>query len=121
MEKHEVFSGYHNSIVGNHGVGRTLNILCHWEVMRGLGFGCRNVSEWINFQRLPEWDEVEHHLYMLSLLTSLSADTQGPLKEDENGNSFVIVIVDKFLKLIGLYPAKKTTSKEFIHALLQWV
>ena len=50
-------------------------------------------------------------------------DTLVPLKEDENdGNSFVIVIVDKFSKLIGLYPAKNTTtSKEYIHELLQWL
>jgi len=62
----------------------------------------------------PEWeDEVEHHLYSLPPLTSLSVDTLGPLKEEENGNSFVIVIVDNFSKLIGLYPAKSTTSKEF--------
>ena len=34
---------------------------------------------------------MKHHLYSLSPLTSLSVDTLGPLKEDENGNSFVIV------------------------------
>ena len=77
----------------------------------------RNDLEWIGecsihqnikFQWLPEWeDEVEHHL------NSLSVDTLGPLKEDENGNSFVIVIADNFSKLVGLYPAKSTTSKEY--------
>ena len=46
---------------------------------------------------------VEHHLYTLSPLTSLSVDTLGPLKVDKNGNSFIIVIVDTFSKLIGLY------------------
>jgi len=129
VERHEVFSRYHNSIVGHHGVERTLKAMSlgghAWAGMR------QNVSNWIGecsicqkikFQRLPEWeDEVEHHLYSLSPLTSLSVDTLGPLKEDENGNSFVIVIVDNFSKLIGLYPAKSTTSKEFISALLQWV
>ena len=46
-------------------------------------------------------------LFAISL-TSLSVDTLGTLKEDENGNSFVIVIVDNFSKLIGLqvYPAR---------------
>jgi hypothetical protein len=43
---------------------------------------------------------VEHHLYSLSPLTSLSVDTLGPLKVDKNGNSFIIVIVDNFSKLI---------------------
>ena len=48
-------------------------------------------------------------------------DTLGPLKEDENGNSFVIVIVDDFSTPVGLYPSKITTSKEYVNALLQWV
>ena len=39
---------------------------------------------------------MEHHLYSLSPLTSLSVDTLGPLKFDKNGNSFIIVIVDNF-------------------------
>ena len=64
---------------------------------------------------------MEHHLYSLSPLTSLSVDTLGPLKVDKNGNSFIIVIVDNFSKLIGLYPAKNTTSKDYLGALLQWV
>ena len=62
----------------------------------------------IKYQRSPDWeDQVEHHLFSLSPLTSLSVDTLGPLKVDENGNSFIIVIVDNFSKLIVLYPAKK--------------
>ena len=64
---------------------------------------------------------MDHHLYSLDPLVSLSVDTLGPLKEDELGNRFIIVIVDNFSKLIGLYPARNTTSKEFVHALLQWV
>ena len=63
---------------------------------------------------------MDHHLYSLDPLISLSVDTLGPLKEDELGNRFIIVIMDNF-SLIGLYPAQNTTSKEFVHALLQWV
>jgi len=29
--------------------------------------------------------------------------------------------VDNISKLVGLNPARRTTSKEFVHALLQWV
>ena len=105
---------YFYSIVGHHGVESTLK-----ATLAGMR---RNVSEWIDCSicqdiklvtTAPEWeDEVEHHLYYLSSLTSFSVDTLGPLKEDENGHSFVIVIVDIFFKLIGLYPTKNTTSKE---------
>jgi hypothetical protein len=86
VERHEVFSRYHNSIVGHHGVERTLKAMSlgdhAWAGMR------QNVSNWIDecsicqkikFQQLPEWeDEVERHLYSLSPLTSLSVDTLGP-------------------------------------------
>jgi len=65
-----------------------------------------SICQKIKFQRLHEWDdEVEHHLYSLFSLASLSVDSLVSLKEDENGNSFVIVIVDNFSKLIRLYPA----------------
>ena len=61
---------------------------------------------------------MEHHLYSLSPLTSLCVDTFGPLKVDENGNSYIIVIVDNFSKLIGLYPTRNMTSKDYLG---QWV
>ena len=48
-------------------------------------------------------------------------NTLGSLKEDESGYRFIIVIVDNFFKLVGLYPAQNTTSKKFVRALLQWV
>ena len=41
-------------------------------------------------------DTVDHHLYSLDPLTSLSVDTLGSLKEDESGNSFIFVIFDNF-------------------------
>ena len=97
-----------------------------WAGMR------RNVSEWIGecsisqkikFQRLPEWeDEVEHHLYSLSPLSSLSVDALGPLKKIKMEISLSsYYIVENFSKLIGLYPAKNMTFKELIHELLQCV
>ena len=64
---------------------------------------------------------MDHHHYSLDPLVSLSVDTLGSLKEDEldPGNRFIIAIVDNFSKLVGLYPARNTTSKEFVHTLLQ--
>jgi hypothetical protein len=71
VERHEVFSRlslYHNSIVGYHGVERTLKAMSLGGHARD---GMRRiVSDWIGecsmcqkikFQRHPEWeDEVEH-------------------------------------------------------------
>jgi len=57
---------------------------------------------------------------MLSSFQSTSF-TLGPLKEDQSGNFFIIVVVDNFSKLVGLYPGQNKTSKEFVRTLLQWV
>ena len=48
-------------------------------------------------------------------------DALGPLPEDENGFSFIVVIVDSFSKFVGLYPARSMTSKDFIGAPMQLV
>ena len=73
-----------------------------------------SICQKIKYQREPNWqDAVDHHLYSLNPLTSLSVDTLGPLKEDELGNRFIIVMVDNFSKLVGLYRARSTTLKEF--------
>jgi len=127
IERHEVFARYHDSIMGHLGVERTLMAMSFrghaWTGMR------QNVSNWIGeceichkikYQRLPDSEDyVEHHLYSLSPLTTPSVDTLGALKEDENENCLIKVIVDNFSKLIGLYPAKNTTSKDYFGALLQ--
>ena len=41
---------------------------------------------------------------------SLAIDTIGPLPEDENGNKFLIAIIDIFSRFLELYPAVDTTS-----------
>jgi hypothetical protein len=43
------------------------------------------------------------------------------LPEDDEGNKYIVVIVDNFSKFVGLYPAKSTTSEDYIRALIQWV
>ena len=65
--------------------------------------------------------EIEHHLYHFDPLASLSVYTLSSLPEDENRFSFIVVIVDNFSKFVELYPARSTTSKDFIGAFMQWV
>ena len=79
-----------------------------------------SICQKLKFQREPNWEDgVDHHLYSLDPLVSLYVVTLGLSKEDESGNQFIIV--DNFSKLLVVYPARSTTSKEFVHALLQWV
>ena len=72
------------------------------------------ICQKIKLRTGPMWrDEIEHHLH-LEPLASLSVDTMGPLPEDDNGFLFIVVIVDNFNKFVGLYPARSTTSQDFI-------
>ena len=45
-------------------------------------------------------------------------DALGPLSEDEFGMRYNILIVDNFSKFVGLYPAKNTSTLEFVKAFL---
>ena len=75
------------------------------------------IDQKIKLRTGPMWrDEIEHHLYRLDPSASLSVDTLGLLPEDENEFSFIVIIVDNFSKFVGLYPARSTTSKDFIGA-----
>jgi hypothetical protein len=128
-ERYGIFSKFHNSSVGHFGITRTLEAMTKaghgWMGMR------KDVTDWINecgvcqkikYQRDPNWeDEVEHHLYTLDPLHTLSLDTLGPLPEDELGYKYIILIMDYFSKFVGLYPSKSTTAKECVEALLQWI
>jgi Integrase zinc binding domain len=116
-------------MIGHFGIDRTLKALAkgghEWREMRS------DVTNWIHecaicqkikHQRDPHCeDEYEHHLYSIEPLKTISVDTLGPLPEDENGNKYVILIVEDFSKFVGLYPSRSTTSEEFSRALLQWV
>ena len=80
------------------------------------------ICQKIKLRTCPMWRyEIEHHLYHLDPLATLSVDTLGPLPKDGNEVSFVVVIVDNFSKFAVLYPARSTTSKNFIGAQMQWV
>ena len=54
-----------------------------------------------------------------SPLERLTVDTVGPLPQDEEGNKWIIVIVDTFSRYIQLYAAKDSTaccaSKSLFH------
>jgi len=86
-----------------------------WRGMR------KDVTDWISecvicqkikHQREPNWQEdINHHLYSLRPLASLSIDTLGPLPEDNDGFKYIVVIVDIFSKFVGLYACKNVTRR----------
>jgi len=69
----------------------------------------------IKWQRPENWEDlVDHHLYPVSPLSEISIDTLGPLPEDEWGMRYIILIVNNFSKFVDLYPAKNTSTLEFV-------
>ena len=81
-----------------------------------------NLSK-IKWKRPTDWEDlVDHYLYSVTSLQKLSIDTLGPLPEDEIGMQYTILILDNFSKFVGLYPAKNTSTLEFVKAFLpSWV
>ena len=74
-----------------------------------MGLDAQIISQWIGecviCQKIKyRPNEVVHHLYRLTPLASLSVDALGPLKQNENGNSFIIAIICNFSKLCGIWP-----------------
>ena len=119
-----------NSVVGNLGVGRTYKALKlrgqNWkrmsEDLKNYISKKRIMCQMIKWQRSADWEDlVDHHLYSVTPLQELSIDTLGPLPEDEFGIRYIILIVDNFSKFVGLYPAKNTSTLEFVIAFLSWV
>jgi hypothetical protein len=94
-----------------------------WKGMR------KDVTNWISecgicqkvkYQRDAGWqDAIDHHLFSLRPMSSLSIDTLGPLPEDNDGNKYIVVIVDNFSKFVGLYATKNVTSEDYIKSLVQ--
>ena len=51
----------------------------------------------------------------------ISADTIGPLPEDEFGNKFILVVIDQFTRFVELYAVKDQTTKYAAQALLSHI
>jgi len=127
QEKQVIFEQiYNNSVVGHLGMDRTykaIKLRCHnWMGMKeDLK---KYISECIICQKI-KWqrpaDLVDHRLYGVVPLQELSIDTLGLLPEDEFGMRCIIFIVDNFSKFVCLYPAKNTSTLEFVKAFLSWV
>ena len=73
----------------------------------------------IKVQKGQMWiDDIEHHLYHLESLATLSFYQWKPWVHSQK---MKIDIVSKFRKFVGLNPVRSTTSKEFIGWLAQQV
>jgi len=126
-KEYKILASIHNSINGHFGINRTINKLKtlghNWQYMR------QYVQLFIKHcplcQKLNEVkstiQSIPFTLSSYEPMKTIGIDTLGPLPEDDDGNTHVIVIKDHFTKTTELYPSKSTTAQEAEYALFDWV
>jgi transposase InsO family protein len=118
----------HNSTSGHNGVDKTLSKLeakgvAPWKEMRE--HVTRYIKECPICQKL-DYRAVKNHTTPFTVHSNapmevISADTIGPLPEDEFGNKFILVVIDQFTRFVELYAVKDQTAKYAAQALLSHI
>ena len=112
-EKFNTIKHYHNELVGHRGVQKTLQLLNDngktWRNMR------KDVQHFLaqcpccQKNRMTPFRELVSK-YTLSITSGpmkrLSIDTVGPFPEDEEGNQYILVVIDNFSRYTTLWPTK---------------
>ena len=117
---------YHNELVGHGGVKRTLELLhrekIHWRHMRN------DVKKFVGQCPCCQKNRMTPFTgslskYSLSTTTGpmkrLSIDTVGPFPVDEDGNSYVLVVIDNFSRWTMLWPTPDQTGMSAAKALIK--
>ena len=118
---------YHNSTVGHLGVDKTIARCEHnnitWPTMRS------DIKTFI--QRCPacqKMSQIKHHIHMSPFTTAaygvmdrVCIDSIGPFPIDEDGNRYIIAMIDAFSRWVMLVPAPDATAVSAASALLKWM
>ena len=124
-EIRELLIRVHNSIVGHHGVERMLQMLAelghNWPYMRA------HVHMWVEQCALCQKMSyikspiVARHFTTASYepMERLNIDHVGPYPIDEDGNQYLLVIIDCFTRWLELYPVKSVDAATTADALLK--
>jgi hypothetical protein len=100
----------HNKMSGHHGVDHTIEKLTKkkqsWKYMR------EHIKRYI--KECPECQKNSYSQFKVKIprfvsgrylpFERIAIDTIGPLPQDEEGNEYVIAIIDSFSRFLGLYP-----------------
>ena len=124
----ELLHQVHNSRMGHHGIRRTYLLLnSHFP---GHRIPYRVVAEFVTTcpicqkERLGMVDNVQpltKHLKTEHIHSAIGADVLTVTPEDEFGNSYLIVIVNHFTKLVFLYAAKTHDAVTMATALFNYI
>lgn len=120
----DILCSVHNEVVGHHGIAKTIQLLQQQK----LKWPSRDVDVENYILQCPLCQKLkpkpgvdyvsERHLFGTHPMQALSVDTIGPLPADNEGNKYVVVIVDNFSKFAALYPVKSTEAKGYVGALI---
>jgi hypothetical protein len=89
------------------------------ELVKKLTSECL-ICQKVKWQKMPQV-ESKHHLHGIAPMISLSADTIGPLPEDQFGNKYILVITCNFTKYCELFPVKSTSAMEYVHSMIKHI
>jgi hypothetical protein len=109
-ERYDLIRKFHNSTVGHHGEERTeLKIKTSGESWPFMKSHIRRfIDECPICQKQretkPPFVGIRETISSYSPMERLDMDTIGPLEEDENGNKYILVIIDAFSRFVEFYP-----------------
>ena len=121
----DVIGRFHNPLVGHLKQKRTMELLkrngFHWQDME------EDVEAFLascpECQKLSPGGTLDELIYNTTMVDrpfrKVSFDTVGPLPADENGNTFIIVAIDCFSRVVELKAAKSTSAKEAARFMLE--
>ncbi len=122
-----IIGEYHNSRVGHFGIDKTLRRLVEhnydWPNM------ATNVGRFVRHcpccQKMnvlkPAIIANPYTLASYMPMDRLNIDTIGPMPADNDGFTYVIVVIDTFTRWVELYRAKDTSANSAANALLQHI
>ena len=119
---------YHNELVGHGGIQKTLELLnVNGQSWRNMMKDVKNFIKQCPCCQKNRMIPFKGALQKFTLSTTkgpmlrLSIDTVGPFPEDEEGNQYVLVVIDNFSRYTTLYPTKDQTGKAAARSMLMHI
>jgi transposase InsO family protein len=124
----DIIQSCHNSTVGHHGVNRTLRLLRErasktWPHMR------QHIRDYIN--KCPCCQFMSdtkiktlirpYNVMVYQPMDRVNMDHIGPLPMDEDGNKYILVLIDVFSRFVELIAVKDRTAETTAKAIIQWI
>lgn len=114
----------HNSVVGHGGITRTLGLLRdqgkEWPTREADVKAFIRSCAVCQKTRLGQGGNFpEFRTTMTSEpFSEISVDTIGPLPRDDQGNKYILCVIDSFSRFVELYACKDTSAKEAVRGLM---